>query len=76
MENWNDYTKVAKNREDANSWINKFESVRQGIIPMEQIQPCPHGGTHIHIYVDNLPGNNIIACEKCWIHSGWRERVG
>ena len=72
---WYAYTKIAKNQEDANGWMNKFEIIRTGHIPKQVDEACPFGGTHIHIFVTENDGDDVIVCPSCFKHANWEQRI-
>lgn len=74
-ESWYAYTKIAKNREDADSWMSKFEIVRQGHIPKQVVEECPYGQSHIHIFVTNKKGDDVIICPDCFLEASWEQRI-
>lgn len=74
-ENWYAYTKMAKNQEDADGWMNKFEIIRQGHIPKKVDEACPCGGTHIHIFVTENEGDDVIVCSACFKRANWEQKI-
>lgn len=73
--NWYAYTKMAKNQKDADGWMNKFEIVRQGHIPKKVDEACPCGGTHIHIFVTENEGDDVIVCSACFKRASWEQKI-
>lgn len=67
--------KIARNQQDAESWINHFETVRQGHIPEQVYEACPGGGTHLHIFVSEHEGDDVIVCPFCFERANWEQKI-
>lgn len=74
-DNWSAYTKIAENQQDADGWMNKFEIVRQGHVPKRVNEVCPGGGTHLHIFVTEKEGDDVIVCTDCFEKASWEHKI-